>query len=143
MRVLAVLASHGFDLASDTLDMNTLLHDAARHGNLAAVSWLLQAGLNPRARNAEQKQALDLARAEQHHAVVQVLRAAVATSDASSSGASTPTASAAGAAGQMQQAPVHSWQQQGQQGLQPGQLPVYPDDERYKFYPMVDKRPVS
>jgi hypothetical protein len=130
--------------------MTTLLHEAAQHGQVAAVQWLLQAGLNPAARNVEQKSALDLARAEQHHAVVQVLRnaaAAAATaaaaaaaaapsgSDASSE-ASTPTAAIAAAIaarGSMKQ-------QQQQGGRLAGQMLVYPEDEKFKFYPVVEKR---
>jgi hypothetical protein len=144
MPVLSVLAAHGFDLRSDTLDMTTLLHEAAAHGQVAAVQWLLQAGLNPAARNAEQKSALDLARAEQHHTVVQVLRNAAAAAAPGGSGASseasTPTAAVAAAVaarGGMQQ---QQQQQQQQAGQLAGQFVVYPENEQYKFYPVVDKR---
>ncbi|WIA41773.1 hypothetical protein OEZ86_009108 [Tetradesmus obliquus] len=146
VQVLAVLAAHGFDLRSDTLDMTTLLHEAAAQGQVAAVQWLLQAGLNPAARNAEQKSALDLARAEQHHTVVQVLRnaaaaappaaaAAAPSGSGASSEPSTPTAAVAAAI-----AARGSIQQQQQAGRLAGQLVVYPENEQYKFYPAVDKR---
>jgi hypothetical protein len=124
--------------------MTTLLHEAAQNGQVAAVHWLLQAGLNPAARNGEQKTSLDLARGEQHHAVVQVLRNAAAAAAApggsgASSEASTPTAAAAAAiaarGGTRQQQ-----QQQQQGGRLAGQLVVYPEDEQYKFYPELDKR---
>jgi hypothetical protein len=123
--------------------MTTLLHEAAQNGQVAAVHWLLQAGLNPAARNAEQKTAVDLARGEQHHAAVQVLRTAAAAAAALAPGgsgatseASTPTAATAAAIaarGGMQQ-------QQQQAGRLAGQLVVYPADEQYKFYPSLDKR---
>lgn len=135
VQVLGVLASHGFDLNSDTLDMTSPLHDAAHHGQVAAVAWLLRAGVNPSVKNFNGKTAQDLARAEQHHAVVQQLQqAAVAAANningsAGGSGQSTPTAAVAdgarqGAAGQQQQ--QQHWQ-------------VYPENEQYKNYPTFNR----
>lgn len=143
VQVLGVLASHGFDLNSDTLDMTTLLHEAAQHGHVAAVAWLLKAGVNTGVRNFDGKTAQDLARAEQHHTVVQLLQQAAANSNgqagsAGNSGQSTPTAAAVAAA-----APGGSLLAAGpQQQQHQQQWQVYPENEQYKNYPSFNRTAV-
>eukprot|EP00878_Enallax_costatus_P036404 GHUV01040880.1.p1 GENE.GHUV01040880.1~~GHUV01040880.1.p1 ORF type:complete len:163 (+),score=45.78 GHUV01040880.1:594-1082(+) len=138
VQVLGVLAQHGFDLNSDTLDMTTLLHAAAQHGQVAAVAWLLKTGVNPSVRNFDAKTAQDLARAEQHHAVVQQLQQAAAATnrrDSSSGGSGQSTPTAAAVAGPQQSTVGQTQQQQQQQHWQ-----VYPENEQYKNYPTFNNR---
>lgn len=122
--------------------MTTLLHEAAQQGHVAAATWLIRAGLNTASRNFDGKTAQDLARAEQHHAVVQLLQQAsaatagiVGRSSANgcstvSSGQSTPTAVGAAAVSPGADAfRLPAGQQQ--------QWEVYPEKEKFKNYPSL------
>lgn len=91
--VLAVLQARGFDLHSDTIDRNTILHHAVQHGQASTVTWLLQQGVKPNIANFDRKTPLDLAIAEYLFSIITILKTHLEAGAAStgSSGPGTPT----------------------------------------------------
>nr|XP_045619201.1 ankyrin-1-like [Procambarus clarkii] len=73
VQVLQVLQGKGCHMAALTSEGSTALHLAADYGNLAAVKWLVQQGLDPGLKDMKGCTATDLARASRHTDICEFL----------------------------------------------------------------------